>query len=107
MFIFSGPYYLPGFAKNNKAEISLPSQSSLEIGYGSGGANPQSYFLRENQEVDIGSLKLFYATEYVDFSNIPQKSPFDARQMKTKSSRKRNAFWGTKTVKIVQRKGKK
>lgn len=51
-------------------------KASLTIGYGSGGSQPFAYTLRDGQDVDVGFLKLFLATEPVDLSYVSQDSPF-------------------------------
>ncbi|VDB92134.1 unnamed protein product [Peniophora sp. CBMAI 1063] len=55
--------------------ILLPF-GTLHIGYGAGGGRPFTYFLREGQDRDVGFIKLFISTEYVDLSSIAQGVPF-------------------------------
>ncbi|SJL15635.1 uncharacterized protein ARMOST_19139 [Armillaria ostoyae] len=69
-------YYQPGRAKKD-ADVSLPPQESLTIGYGASGTVPHMYTLREGQDVDVGFLKLFFSTEYMDLSGVVQGSPFE------------------------------
>ncbi|KAE9397465.1 hypothetical protein BT96DRAFT_995803 [Gymnopus androsaceus JB14] len=100
------PYYQPATARNGQAELSLPGQSTLTVGYGSTGTTPIRFYLREGQDVDVGFLKIYLSTEYINFSHIIQKSPFnivpgDSRAMKQDS---RPSVWGTKTVRIIQKK---
>ncbi|KAK0187315.1 caspase domain-containing protein [Armillaria mellea] len=77
-------YYEPGIAKDGNVDASLPRRDSslttnpsLTIGYGASGMDPRSYRLREGQNVDVGFLKLFVSTDYVNLSGIAQKSPFE------------------------------
>ncbi|KAK0462864.1 caspase domain-containing protein [Desarmillaria tabescens] len=93
------PYFLPPTAKANLVDEPLPAEGSLTIGYGSGGERPREYYLRENQDVDIGFLKLLVSTEYVDYFEVetvftvpPRPSP--------------PALWDTILITVVQRKGK-
>jgi hypothetical protein len=83
----------------------LKPWGSLPIGYGAGGSSPFQYFIQQGQVVDIGFLKLFLTTECVNFSNVPQVSPFDRdRKMELKPI-KSQAVWDTLLVTLVQRKG--
>ena len=75
MFL-SASYYQPP-TSGTKIDPPLLPNSSVTIGYGAGGDVPYIYSLRENQDIDIGHLKLFLSTEYVDLSHVPQHSPFE------------------------------
>jgi len=46
------------------------------MGYGSGGSAPFSYSLEDGQDVDVGYLKIFFATRPIDLSDIVQPPPF-------------------------------
>ncbi|VDB88534.1 unnamed protein product [Peniophora sp. CBMAI 1063] len=59
------------------ADASLPAEGSLTIGYGDGGGRPFTYFLRPEQDVDVGFIKLYISTHFVDLSHIEQESPFE------------------------------
>ncbi|KIK60956.1 hypothetical protein GYMLUDRAFT_43498 [Collybiopsis luxurians FD-317 M1] len=104
-------YYQPGSAAEGKADISLPAGQSLTIGYGSSGTSPHSYRLRDDQDVDVGYLKLFLTEKYVDFSDIVQKSPFDqGRQSRLGIKRlgikrvvETSFLWATVHIAIVQK----
>jgi hypothetical protein len=101
-------YYQPPTSAQN-LDVPLPQKKknipgSLSIGYGCGGSAPFSYFLRDGQDIDVGFLKLFLTTEPVDYSNIPQPSPFEpsdrgARRIKPKA----RLIWDTILVAVVQR----
>ncbi|THU77272.1 hypothetical protein K435DRAFT_564575, partial [Dendrothele bispora CBS 962.96] len=71
------PHFLPPTAKNGVIEMPLPAKGSLTIGYGSSGSPPYGFSVRERQDVDVGALKLFLSTDYVDYGTIAQKSPFE------------------------------
>jgi len=83
----------------------LKPKASLSIGYGSGGSPPFTYFIDEGQSVDVGFLKLFLTTEYVDFSDVPQLSPFERGRKIVLRQRKIQPLWDTILVPVVQRKG--
>lgn len=99
-------YYQPGHAKKDvDVSKSLPSRGSLIIGYGASGTAPYIYTLREGQDVDVGFLKLFFSSEYMDLSSVVQSSPFeDNRKTEVKSARKKD-WWHTMCVPVVQRRG--
>ncbi|KAK0234519.1 caspase domain-containing protein [Armillaria nabsnona] len=99
-------YYEPGNAKKD-ADVSLPPHGSLTIGYGASGTVPHMYRLREGQDVDVGFLKLFFSTEYMDLSGVVQKTPFDdVRQSGQPPVRKSLYLWHTMCVAVVQTKGR-
>jgi len=85
----------------------LKAKGSLSIGYGSGGSDAFIYYIQEGQTVDVGFLKLFLTTEYVDFSNVPQGSPFDL-PFEKRAARPQiinQPIWESIIVPVVQRKG--
>jgi hypothetical protein len=83
---------------------SIPPGGSITIGYGSGGARPLGYCLLDGQDIDVGFLKLFFSTEKVDLSSIPQDSPFDKHARKAKQMVvKPPKLWHTTLIKIIQR----
>ena len=65
-------------AVSRGAEPSLPAKGCLTIGYGDGGGRPFTYFLRPRQEMDVGFIKIFVSTKYVDLSSVEQNSPFES-----------------------------
>ena len=83
------------------------------MGYGDSGTVPHTFFLREEQKVDVGILKLFLSREQVDLSDVAQSSPFDsigsrfqdkARGRKVKLAA--CSLWDTILVPVVQRRAK-
>ncbi|KIK68739.1 hypothetical protein GYMLUDRAFT_1008897 [Collybiopsis luxurians FD-317 M1] len=97
------PLYLPGTAKTGIADFSIPAHGSLTIGYGDSGTAPHEYFLRDNQNVDVGFLKLYLSTQYVDYSGIAQVSPFEQHRA-GKPVTKQRLLWDTITIPMVQQK---
>ena len=83
----------------------LKPKGSLPIGYGAGGSPPFEYFLQEGQSVDVGFMKLFLTTEYVDLSNVSQISPFERDRKMERKKIKSQPIWDTMLVTLVQRKG--
>ncbi|KAF8170849.1 caspase domain-containing protein [Mycena galopus ATCC 62051] len=104
-------YYLPSTAANGKVDVSLPAKGSVTIGFGACGAPGWNYFLREGQTVDVGFLKLFISTEYVDYSSILQKSLLDEEpdegldESRAGRREMRSSIWDTLTIPMVQKTG--
>jgi len=98
-------YYQPPTAGMFKVDPPIRPKGSLTIGYGSGGSSPFNYLLRDGQDIDVGFLKLFLSTAPVDFSNIPQRSPFyvDPRIVRRSAQVKTVSVWNTLLVTVVQR----
>ncbi|VDC06750.1 unnamed protein product [Peniophora sp. CBMAI 1063] len=96
-------YYKPP-ASGCNAEASLPAKGELTIGYGADGGQPYKFFLRDDQALDVGFIKLFITTEPVDFSNVAQCSPFAmARNLNTNKRPAPRAIWDTATIAVVQK----
>ncbi|KZV62922.1 hypothetical protein PENSPDRAFT_692082 [Peniophora sp. CONT] len=98
-------YYRPP-AIGRGAEPSLQPQSILKIGYGAGGGLPYTFFVREDQDADVGFIKLFVTTDPVDLSNIEQSSPFRRSPSRGKRTQIEDANVGLDAflITIVQRK---
>ncbi|KAF8875733.1 caspase domain-containing protein [Gymnopilus junonius] len=90
----------------NKVDPPLKAGQSLTIGYGGGGGVPYVFNVRQSQAFEIGFLKLFLATEYLDFSNIGQDSPLEinSRSMEQFLSKRTSGQWDTILVPFVVRK---
>ncbi len=100
----SESYYQPPTAGMFKVDPPIGPKGSLTIGYGSGGSSPFNYLLRDGQDIDVGFLKLFLSTAPVDFSNIPQRSPFYVDPRKGRLAQvKTMSVWNTLLVTVVQR----
>ncbi|KAI9567999.1 caspase domain-containing protein [Boletus coccyginus] len=61
----------------------LKKNATFTMGYGSGGTAPFSYSLDEGQHVDVGYLKIFFATRPIDLSDIVQPPPFSAVDLRS------------------------
>jgi hypothetical protein len=103
------PYFQPA-TSSGKVDPPLLPNGSITVGYGSGGGAPFDYSLREGQDVDVGSLKLFISTEQVDLWVIPQQSPFDdetgtvsTRLDKPRGKKRPEGMWNSTLITIVQR----
>ncbi|KAF5338790.1 hypothetical protein D9758_012075 [Tetrapyrgos nigripes] len=75
--IRSASYYEPPSAHNQKVKPPLTVKGVLSIGYwdkeeNPGATPPISYRLRDGQDADVGFLKVFLTTHYVDMSSIAQ-----------------------------------
>jgi len=55
--------------------------------------------------MDVGFLKLFLTTEYVDYSNIPQPSPFSTGRIGTSELDKTETSWDTIKIPVIIKKG--
>jgi hypothetical protein len=68
---------------------------------------PFVYTINEGQDVEVGFLKLFLSTEYVDLSHIPQLSPFTSVRPLGKAEALFTSILSldTITVTVVLRKG--
>ena len=83
------------------------------MGYGDTGSLPYTFFLREDQNVDVGILKLFLSTEHVDFSDVAQSTPFvpigsrSTEPAKLKKPTNLRFQWDTVLVPVVQRRADK
>lgn len=73
------------------------------VGYGDIGGIPLAFALQENQNIDIGFIKIFLSTTPVDLSAMPQPSPFEGtRSGKTYHGRPVVETWATILFPIVQ-----
>ncbi|THU90085.1 hypothetical protein K435DRAFT_968821 [Dendrothele bispora CBS 962.96] len=100
------PHFLPPTAKNGVIEMPLPAKGSLTIGYGPSGIPPYEFSVRESQDVDVGALKLFLSTDYVDYGAIAQKSPFEDYRKANQRLKPELSEWDSMTVIIVQKRKK-
>ncbi|KAI0317872.1 caspase domain-containing protein [Amylostereum chailletii] len=85
-----------------RPDPSIASEGTLPIGYGSGGAAPYKYFLREGQTLDVGFIKLFLSTEPIDLSSVPQLSPFPGSRASSSSYKRPPPRWDAVTIAVVQ-----
>ena len=100
-------YYEPPSAGNARVDPPLEPYGTLTIGYGSAGAVPYNYYLWGDKELDVGFLKLFLSTEYVDLAHISQGSPFHgdhrAARLVSADTGVPGLVWDTSLVTVVQR----
>ncbi|KDQ52440.1 hypothetical protein JAAARDRAFT_483966 [Jaapia argillacea MUCL 33604] len=96
-------FYMPPTAGRFSVDPPLRERGSLTIGHGSGGSKPSTYTLRDGQDVDVGYLKFFFTTEFVDLSSIPQKSPFsEHRQCQLVEEQLEEGSWCSVVVPLIQ-----
>ncbi|KAF8436543.1 caspase domain-containing protein [Boletus edulis BED1] len=78
LFNHSSLSIVPYYTQSNVGapEAPLKRGGTFTIGYGDGGTPPFAYSLEGNQDVDVGYLKIFFATRPIDLSDIEQSSPF-------------------------------
>ena len=97
-------YETPSTAKRYTLDVPLPKNGgALTIGYGTGGAPAQTFYLRTGQNLDIGFLKIFLCTEPVDLSTIAQSSPFEKTRSSRQLTKTKEKAWGTMLIPILQR----
>lgn len=97
------PYYLPS-TSGQRLDAPLPKRGgSLTVGYGSGGAAPFTFQVRDNQNVDVGFFKFFLTTQPVRYNNVPQPSPFASKRGMVRSRRETLSIFATMTLPVVQR----
>lgn len=94
-------YYQISVAKM-ETECPLLPQSSLPVGYGSGGARPFTYFLRKNQDIDVGFLKIFITSFPVNLDYIRQENPFSDHRSMEQRALPLELQWDTILIPIVQ-----
>ena len=99
---------MPAIGKGDAVSPSLLPGESITIGYGSEGALPRRYGVRDDRDIEIGIVKLILSTKYVDYSNLKQTSPFsEGRANRLVSSDDAEPdMWCEKNVILVQRRGK-
>ncbi|KAJ7909427.1 hypothetical protein B0H13DRAFT_2233080 [Mycena leptocephala] len=106
------PLYMPSHAKESNVLPSITANGDpLTIGYGTGGWPPTRFKLPTLPDgrlvdVDVGFLKLFISTKYVDYSLMPQESPFeDFRGIVMDLERRPGPeMWDTMKIAVVLRK---
>lgn len=104
----SVPCYLaPNSNSSNIAEGPLsPDSPALGVGHGSDDAVPFSYSLPDGKDIDVGYLKLFLTTTWLDMSWISQGYPFVESKRddeKVREEMLRSNVCDAVTVAVVQR----
>ncbi|KAF8884222.1 caspase domain-containing protein, partial [Gymnopilus junonius] len=99
-------YYRPPIPHSaSEARPCLPSGASLTIGYGASRAIPREYYVDDGFEVDVGFLKIFSSTDYVDYVPLEQASPFEDKALRLLTQKPwvyRKPMWGSKVITIIQ-----
>ncbi|PBL03057.1 hypothetical protein ARMGADRAFT_573 [Armillaria gallica] len=62
--------------KNSVIDTCLQPDSTVALGFGSGGMESVKFFIPDGQEVDLCFFKIFVTTNAVDLGSISQLSPF-------------------------------
>lgn len=79
----------------------------MTFGYGYVSGAPLVFTLGKGRDVEVGFLKLFLGTEYVDLSDIEQLSPFSgARVLSRAEISSAVSTWDTVSVTVVLRRGR-
>jgi hypothetical protein len=68
--------YEPPTAAGRNVDPLNPN-GTLTVGYGSSGASPIEFELKDGKNFDVGFLKFFISDTYVNLSAVKQDSPFD------------------------------
>ncbi|KZP16315.1 hypothetical protein FIBSPDRAFT_895063 [Athelia psychrophila] len=100
-------HYSPKTSGNPDSEFQ-PNQM-FPIGYGFTGIPPIRHTcdLPDGQDISVGFLKMFFTTRYVDFSNIPQPTPFIPGRADIPPPKKaKRAKWGTILIPFIERRRK-
>ncbi|KAI0030187.1 caspase domain-containing protein [Vararia minispora EC-137] len=95
------PYYISPVASRHVP--SLPGKGMLPIGYGDGGGRPYNYTLSPGEDIELGFLKIFISTQFVDLREIRQSSPLNGERVANENVPSPAPVWDTITIAIVQR----
>ncbi|KAF8548558.1 hypothetical protein OG21DRAFT_1422872 [Imleria badia] len=76
------PYYTQPISTGTP-KPPLKQNASFIIGYGTTGTAPFTYSLDDGQDVDIGYLKIFFATRPIDLADIVQPPPFSTENARS------------------------
>ena len=107
---FLASYYQPPSARGI-VNPPLKGHQNLTVGFGDSGTVPTMFYLREQQNVDVGILKLFLSSMQIDLSDVAQPSPFDSigtryttRPLAEMKEPAKSSFpWDTILIPVVQR----
>ena len=89
-----------------KVDPQLPAKKSLTFGYGYGGDAPLVFSLAKGRDMEVGFLKLFVCTKYVDLSDVEQLPPSMVARGISRADVKPLVTWDTIEVTVVLRKRK-
>ncbi|KZP24193.1 hypothetical protein FIBSPDRAFT_822304 [Athelia psychrophila] len=101
------PYYCQKTSGNPDSPFRADG-GVFTIGYGFTGTKPlhRASNLPDGRDITVGFLKMFFTTKYVDFSNIPQPTPFIRRRADVPPTKVKPARWGTILIPHIQRRSK-
>jgi hypothetical protein len=83
------------------ADPPLPKRSELTIGFGDGGAAPWQFHLNDDEDMDVGFLKVFLTTSPAEFSSVAQ-DPFGPTSRHPLPPSNNVDLWGSITATILQ-----
>jgi hypothetical protein len=103
--VSSGLLYCPAQANGPGADPCTPPGGTLAIGYGSGGVQPQAFFLPPKDEVAVSHMKIFVSTVRVDLSHITRGSCFTTdRRLGVGNFGPMGEVWDTLQFSLIVRK---
>lgn len=93
-------------SKSGNSQVDSPLKKkggTLAIGYGSSATQPRAYGLNDGEDFDVGFLKMFFTTQPVDLSDIPQRSPFIGGRADVARKKAPPQKWGTRLIPVIQK----
>lgn len=95
------PYYLP----ERQAKGGLPKEDTIFVDYTVAVTEPNSPNggLQGGCNTDIGFLKMYFSERYIDYSNIPQSSPFIGQRGEAILKKTKMGQWGSRLIPFVNR----
>jgi hypothetical protein len=107
-FLKASYYHPPSSTAKGIVDAPLKGHRYLPVGFGDTGTVPHTFFLRKDQNIDVGILKLFLSREHVDLSDVSQSTafvPIGARYIVPANLKptKLRFLWDTVLVPVVQR----
>lgn len=112
----SAPLYLSNSSRplpggtQRQADFSLQANGgTLTLGWGSGGVLPMCFDVPEESKYDVGFIKIFVSTSWVDLSSVAQSTPFGRGHratviVKDADRLLASAIWDTILITVVQKK---
>ncbi|RXW20808.1 hypothetical protein EST38_g5036 [Candolleomyces aberdarensis] len=92
----------------HRKDYSLEKDAEVKIGYGESHIPPFESDIAKDLDLTFGFLKFYFASEVVDLSHIPQKSPFySTRGFMTATRRPIQNVCGTVLIPVIQRRKRK
>ena len=76
----------------------------MTIGFGDGGSDPISFRLdKDDQDLDVGHMKIFFSTKPVDLRHMEQESPFTGNRSTFRVQNAALDTWVAVEYPIIQR----